>query len=42
MLRCLDPTEGKQAVLEFIAVGVPTLKDCLGFMSRLADGIENL
>ena len=32
----------RQAVLEFFAVGVKTLKHCLGFMSRLADGIENL
>ena len=32
----------RQAVLEFVAVGVKTLKHCLGFMSRLADGSENL
>ena len=32
----------KQAVPEFVAVGVITLKHCLRFMSRLADGIENL
>ena len=32
----------KQAVPEFVAVGVITLKHCLRFMSRLADGISNL
>jgi hypothetical protein len=42
MLRCLNPTERKQAVPEFVAVGVKTLKHCQRFMSRLADGIGNL
>ncbi len=42
MLRCLGPTGRKQTVPEFIAVGVTTLKHCLRFLSRLADGIDNL
>ena len=32
----------RQAVLEFVAVGVRTQKHCLGFMLRLADVIDNL
>ncbi len=42
MLRCRGPTGRKQTVPEFVAVGVTTLKHCLGFLSRLADGIDNL
>ena len=32
----------KQAVLEFVAIGVKPLEHCLRFMSRLADGIDIL
>ncbi len=33
---------GNATMPEFVAVGVITLKHCLRFMSRLADGISNL